>query len=80
MSNDAGCHSYFESRPGSLEVPQRKSPATSRTARQLKTPGSESDSVSSPNPASRTPKDSSPKVIERRSPRSLVTEVLSNHF
>ncbi|CAB4284337.1 unnamed protein product [Prunus armeniaca] len=61
-------------RVGSLEVPQRKSPATPRTTHQLKTPGSEPDSVSSPNVATRTPKNKSPKVIERRSPRSPVAE------
>ncbi|XP_050228247.1 interactor of constitutive active ROPs 2, chloroplastic [Mercurialis annua] len=60
-----------KARTGSSEVPQRKSPATPRTARQLKT---DSDSVSSPNSASRTPKDKSPKVTERRSPRSPATE------
>ncbi|KAJ4841381.1 hypothetical protein Tsubulata_011548 [Turnera subulata] len=59
---------------GSLEVPQRKSPATPRTARQLKPPGLETDSHSSPNTASRTPKDKSPKVIDRKSPRSPATE------
>ncbi|KAI5325450.1 PREDICTED: interactor of constitutive active [Prunus dulcis] len=59
---------------GSLEVPQRKSPATPRTTHQLKTPRSEPDSVSSPNVATRTPKNRSPKVIERRSPRSPVAE------
>ncbi|XP_041025790.1 interactor of constitutive active ROPs 2, chloroplastic [Juglans microcarpa x Juglans regia] len=52
----------------SSEVPQKKSPATPRTARQLKTPGSDSD------PASRTPKDKSPKVIERRTSRSPNSE------
>ncbi|KAJ6913745.1 interactor of constitutive active ROPs 2 [Populus alba x Populus x berolinensis] len=56
----------------SLEVPRKKSPATPRT-RQLKTPGAETDCVS-PNPASRTPKDRSPKVTERKSPRSPATE------
>ncbi|PQM41703.1 interactor of constitutive active ROPs 2 chloroplastic isoform X3 [Prunus yedoensis var. nudiflora] len=61
-------------RIGSLEVPQRKSPATPRTSHQLKTPGSEPDSVSSPNVATRTPKNRSPKVIERRSPRSPAAE------
>lgn len=64
-----------KSRTGSLEVPQRKSPATPRTAQQLKMPGSESDSVSSsPHPNSRTPKERSPKVMERRSPRSPMPE------
>ncbi|XP_019191445.1 PREDICTED: interactor of constitutive active ROPs 2, chloroplastic-like [Ipomoea nil] len=57
----------------SVEVPQRTSPATPRTARKLRT-GTDSDSVSSPNPASRTPKDRSPKVVDRRSPRSPATE------
>ncbi|EXC16272.1 hypothetical protein L484_024446 [Morus notabilis] len=60
-------------RAGSLEVPQRKSLATPRTARQLKTSGSDADSVSSPNKATRTPK-SSPKVLDRKSPRSPVSE------
>lgn len=57
----------------SVEVPQRTS-ATLKTARKLKTPGSDADSVSSPNPANRTPKDRSPKVVCRRSPRSPVIE------
>lgn len=59
-----------KAKTGSLEVPQRKSPAASRTA---KTSGSNSDSVSSPNMATRTPKGS-PKVAERKSPRSPVAE------
>ncbi|KAJ1387678.1 putative interactor of constitutive active ROPs 2, chloroplastic-like [Sesbania bispinosa] len=64
-----------KARTGTSEVPQRKSPATSRTARKLKTPGSDSDSVSSsPNPASKTPKDRSPKVNERKSPQSPISE------
>ncbi|KAM1576045.1 hypothetical protein PS2_032275 [Malus domestica] len=58
-------------RTGSLEVPQRRSPVTPRTT---KTPGSEPDSISSPNMAKRTPKNRSPKVIERRSPQSPVPE------
>ncbi|CAN4117015.1 unnamed protein product [Withania somnifera] len=57
----------------SVEVPQRTS-ATPKTAQKLKTPGSDADSVSSPNPANRTPKDRSPKVVCRRSPRSPVIE------
>ncbi|XP_043703137.1 interactor of constitutive active ROPs 3-like isoform X2 [Telopea speciosissima] len=62
-----------KARSSSLEVPQRTSPGTPRAARQLKTPGSESDSTSTI-PATRTPKDKSPKVIERRSPRSPISE------
>ncbi|KAM3325247.1 interactor of constitutive active ROPs 2, chloroplastic [Capsicum chacoense] len=58
----------------SVEVPQRTSAATLKTARKLKTPGSDADSVSSPNPANRTPKDRSPKVVCRQSPRSPVIE------
>ncbi|WMV44792.1 hypothetical protein MTR67_038177 [Solanum verrucosum] len=58
----------------SVEVPQRTSAATLKTARKLRTPGSDGDSVSSPNPANRTPKDRSPKVVCRRSPRSPVIE------
>ncbi|KAK6290332.1 hypothetical protein POUND7_001873 [Theobroma cacao] len=63
-----------KARTSSLEVPQRKSPATPRTARQLKTPGPDSDTVSSPNPASKTPKDRSPKVTARKALRSPVSE------
>ncbi|XP_062004057.1 interactor of constitutive active ROPs 2, chloroplastic [Rosa rugosa] len=59
-----------KAKSGSLEVPQRKSPATPKTA---KTSGSNPASVSSPNMATRTPKGS-PKVTERRSPRSPVAE------
>lgn len=61
-------------RAGTLEVPQRRSPATPRTARKLKTCGSDADPVSSPNMANKTPK-SSPKVTDRRSPRSPISEV-----
>ncbi|CAN0926818.1 Interactor of constitutive active ROPs 2, chloroplastic [Linum grandiflorum] len=59
----------------SSDAPTRRSPAgTPRTVRQLKVPGADSDSVSSPNHASKTPKDRSPKVPERKSPRSPITE------
>ncbi|OVA09919.1 Ribosomal protein S12/S23 [Macleaya cordata] len=64
---------YFLSRPGSLEVPQKSSPTTTRTARQLKMTASETDSASS-NSVSRTPKERIPKVIDRRSPRGPATE------
>ncbi|CAL1399229.1 unnamed protein product [Linum trigynum] len=63
-----------KAKAASLEVPQRRSPGTSRTARQLKPSGADSDSVGSPNPATKTPKDRSPKVPERKSPRSPITE------
>ncbi|GLT46328.1 hypothetical protein SLA2020_200900 [Shorea laevis] len=58
-------------RNGSSEVPQRVSP---RAVRQPKTTGLETESSLSPNQASRTPKEKSPKVVDRRSPRSPVTE------
>ncbi|XVE96758.1 hypothetical protein REPUB_Repub02eG0250300 [Reevesia pubescens] len=64
----------FDSRTSSIEVPRRKSPATPRTARQLKIPGSDSDAVSSPSPASKTPKDRSPKVTVRKALKSPVSE------
>ncbi|XP_004249502.1 interactor of constitutive active ROPs 2, chloroplastic-like [Solanum lycopersicum] len=63
-----------KARTVSVEVPQRTSSSTTKTARKLRTSGPEVDSVSSPNPASRTPKDRSPKVIGRRSPRSPAIE------
>ncbi|XP_030542542.1 interactor of constitutive active ROPs 2, chloroplastic [Rhodamnia argentea] len=60
-----------QARTNSQEVPQRKSPRTPRTSRQLKIPGSDLEKISSsPNAAARTPKGKSPKVGERKSPRS----------
>ncbi|KAF5750384.1 interactor of constitutive active ROPs 2 chloroplastic isoform X1 [Tripterygium wilfordii] len=61
-------------RSGSSGIPKRKLPAMARTARQLKTPGSDSDSVSSLNSLNKTPKDRSPKVNERKSARSPLSE------
>lgn len=62
----------FFGRNGNVEVPQKVSPPTPRT-RKLKLPGS---TGSSPNGASKTPKDRSPKlVVDRKSPRIPVTEV-----
>lgn len=55
----------------SSEVPQKLSP---RVVRQLKTTSQDSDSASSSSRASRTPRDRSSKVGERRSPRSPVPE------
>ncbi|XP_022752462.1 interactor of constitutive active ROPs 3-like isoform X2 [Durio zibethinus] len=52
------------------EVPQRVSP---RAVRRLKPITLETEAVST-NPASRTSKEKSPKVVERRSPRSPVSE------
>ncbi|CAI9762047.1 unnamed protein product [Fraxinus pennsylvanica] len=63
-----------KARPASLDVPHKVSPATPRTARKLKAPGSESDPGPSPNPASKTPKDRGSKVVDRRSPRTPATE------
>lgn len=59
------------SRNGSSEVPQRVSP---RAVRQLKPTALETEAVSSPNPGGPS-KQKSPKVAERRSPRSPVSEV-----
>lgn len=63
-----------KARTGSSEVPQKTSPGPHRTARQLKLPAPDSDSVSSSHPVIRTSKDRSPKVNERRSPRSPMAE------
>lgn len=57
-------------RAGTLEVPQR----TPKTARQLKTSGTEHDNSSSQSPVTRTPKARSPKVVDRRSPRTPTSE------
>ncbi|KAF8396637.1 hypothetical protein HHK36_018261 [Tetracentron sinense] len=66
-------------RSGSLEVTQRTSPAMPRDACQLKTTRSEFDSASSTHPASRMPKDRTPKIIELKSHRSLVPEICQLH-
>ncbi|PNY06087.1 interactor of constitutive active ROPs-like protein [Trifolium pratense] len=56
---------------GTSGVPRKKSPSNPRTARKMKTSGSDSNSVSSsPNPASKTPKDRSPNVKPTQSPIS----------
>uniref|UniRef100_A0A452XT47 Uncharacterized protein n=1 Tax=Aegilops tauschii subsp. strangulata TaxID=200361 RepID=A0A452XT47_AEGTS len=65
------CRSLF-SRNGSSDAPQRTSPATPRSSRVAKTGGNETDSAGIT--PTRTPTEKSPKVIERRSPRSPVTE------
>lgn len=64
---------HFCSRSSPSGAPQKISP---RAVRQLKPTNLETDSASSSNQTNRTPKDKSPKVIERRSPRSPVFEVL----
>ncbi|KAG6596454.1 Interactor of constitutive active ROPs 2, chloroplastic, partial [Cucurbita argyrosperma subsp. sororia] len=65
-----------KAKASSSEVTQRKSPRTPRTARQLKTPAIDPDSVStSPLAASKTPKERSPRVVtDRKSPRCLAAE------
>ncbi|XVF69375.1 hypothetical protein PTKIN_Ptkin11bG0076400 [Pterospermum kingtungense] len=60
-----------KARNGSLEVPQRVSP---RPVRQPKPTSLDTEAVSTSNPANRTSKEKSPKVVERRSPRSPVSE------
>ncbi|XP_060176560.1 interactor of constitutive active ROPs 2, chloroplastic-like [Lycium barbarum] len=55
-----------KSRNVTVEVPQRTSPTAPKTARKLKTPGSDAPT--------RTPKERSPKVVVRRSPRSPALE------
>nr|CAD1828784.1 unnamed protein product [Ananas comosus var. bracteatus] len=57
---------------GTSDVPQRTSPATPRSARVSKTGGNESD-TSGITPM-KTMTERSPKVVERRSPRSPATE------
>lgn len=62
-----------KARSVSSEVPQKVSP---RAARQLRPAAleTESASASTSTQTSRTPKDKSPKVVERRSPRSPVSQ------
>ncbi|KAK1692484.1 hypothetical protein QYE76_009181 [Lolium multiflorum] len=61
-----------KTRNGPSDVPQRTSPATPRSSRVAKTGGNETDSPGIT--PTRTPTERSPKVIERRSPRSPITE------
>ncbi|GJX63194.1 interactor of constitutive active ROPs 2, chloroplastic-like protein [Tanacetum coccineum] len=65
-----GCDQQKDTFAATLEVPQR----TPKTARQLKTSGAEADSSVSHSPANRTPKARSPKVTDRRSPRTPTSE------
>ncbi|KAE8705761.1 Detected protein of confused Function [Hibiscus syriacus] len=58
---------------GSSEVPQRVS---NQAVRQLKPTTIETGVVSSPKSTSRTSKEKSPKVVDRRSPRSPASEVV----
>ncbi|XP_058203189.1 interactor of constitutive active ROPs 3 isoform X2 [Rhododendron vialii] len=60
-----------KARNNSTEAPQKISP---RVVRQLKTTTIETAPTSSSNGASKTPKDRSPKVTERKSPRSPASE------
>lgn len=60
-----------KARSGSSEVPQKVSP---RAVRQLKPAALETDFATASTQTSRAPKDRSPKVVERRSPRSPATE------
>ncbi|WVZ96019.1 hypothetical protein U9M48_041708, partial [Paspalum notatum var. saurae] len=57
---------------GPPDAPQRTSPRTPRASRVAKTGGNETDSTGVT--PTRTPTDRSPKVTERRSPRSPITE------
>ncbi|CAA0829756.1 Interactor of constitutive active ROPs 2-chloroplastic [Striga hermonthica] len=66
--------SWVLSRPGSLNVPQKRSPTKPNTERKLKTQGSDSDPSLSPSPVRKTPKDRSPINVERRSPRTPAVE------
>ncbi|KAG2673724.1 hypothetical protein I3760_13G104300 [Carya illinoinensis] len=60
-----------KARSSSSEVPQKVSP---RAVRQLKPAALETDSASASTQTSKASKDRSPKVIERRSPRSPMSE------
>ncbi|KAK3140865.1 hypothetical protein QOZ80_5AG0406870 [Eleusine coracana subsp. coracana] len=61
-----------KTRNGSSDALQRTSPRTPRSSRVAKTGGNETDSTGVT--PTRTPMERSPKVIERRSPRSPITE------
>ncbi|XP_073105056.1 interactor of constitutive active ROPs 2, chloroplastic-like isoform X1 [Elaeis guineensis] len=62
-------------RSRSSEVRQRTSPGTPRSTRVTKAGGHESDSSTSAHTPTKPPTERSPKVVERRSPRSPITEV-----
>ncbi|KAG8084507.1 hypothetical protein GUJ93_ZPchr0010g10206 [Zizania palustris] len=63
-----------KSRNAPSDATHKTSPATPRSSRVAKTGGNETDSAGIT--PTRTPTERSPKVTERRSPRSPVTEVL----
>ncbi|CAA7406275.1 unnamed protein product [Spirodela intermedia] len=63
-----------KTRSGSSDMPQKTSPITPRSTRQAKVAGSESGSAASMNSLVRTPTEGSPKLVERRSPRSPASE------
>ncbi|MQM02607.1 hypothetical protein Taro_035375 [Colocasia esculenta] len=62
-----------KSRSGSSDVPQKTSPITPRST-QTKVAGHESGSATSTHHLTRTPTDRSPKIIDRKSPRSPASE------
>ncbi|KAH9621161.1 hypothetical protein KSS87_006348 [Heliosperma pusillum] len=78
------CSPFLLIKNGSVEVPHRTSPtsqtsqkssaSTNRTSRQLKAARFDSSSVASPNASNRTPKKGNPKLVDRGSPRSPMTE------
>ncbi|KAL8193338.1 hypothetical protein R6Q57_026919 [Mikania cordata] len=59
-----------KTRAATLEVP----PRTQKTARQLKSSVAEADNSSSLNPVIKTAKSRSPKLVDRRSPRTPTSE------
>ncbi|XP_020578247.1 interactor of constitutive active ROPs 2, chloroplastic isoform X2 [Phalaenopsis equestris] len=61
-----------KARNGSSEVPQKTSPVTPKSSRGSKKAGSESDSVSSKLTPGKSSAERSPKITERRSPKSPV--------
>ncbi|KAF2928899.1 hypothetical protein DAI22_05g017400 [Oryza sativa Japonica Group] len=61
-----------KTRNGPSDAPQKASPATPRSSRVAKTGGNETDSAGIT--PTRTTPERSPKVTERRSPRSPITE------
>lgn len=68
------CHiTSFVYRNSSAEAPQKVTP---RVARKLRPTALECDSASSSNQANKTIKERSPKVIDRKSPRSPACEVI----
>lgn len=69
-SKESNTMQTSKARNGSSEGPQKTSSATSRSSRMTKSGGTDADSSTAKLSLTKTPTDRSPKVLDRRSPKS----------